>query len=47
MNENNLKENKELIEDCVKVLKELPREEIIKFLYMAEGVAVVNRNKSA
>ena len=47
MNESTLKTNKELIEDCIKVLKELPPDEVIKFLYMAKGVAVVKRNKTA
>ncbi len=43
-----MSENKrQLIEECAKLLSELPKEEVLKFLYMAKGVAVVHKNKIA
>lgn len=46
MNEK-LKLNEELIAETVIELQKMPKDEIIKFLYMAKGVAVVHENKTA
>lgn len=46
MNEK-LKTNEQLIAETVMELQKMPKDEIIKFFYMAKGVAIVHENKTA
>lgn len=42
-----LKQNEEIIKDCITELNKLPKDELIKILYMVKGIAIVSENKSA
>lgn len=41
-----LKDKKELISECALELEKMPKEEVVKFLYMAQGVAIVSENNT-
>lgn len=41
-----LKDKKELIGECALELEKMPKEEVVKFLYMAKGVAIVSENNT-